>query len=98
MPKPTDGRLVWNHSTHIPGLIPILERLCRQEGIMTVTPAVIGRVKGHVPKMQLRVSVPIRGGHKVIARQGKTVQEVFVLTNLSQDQLKNAIAVAMKVA
>jgi hypothetical protein len=98
MSKPTDGRLVWNHSTHLPGLIPILERLCRQDGIATVTPAVIGRVKGHAPKMQLRVSVPIRGGYKVIARQGKTVQEVFVLTNLSQDQLKNAIAVAMKIA
>lgn len=98
MSKPTDGRLVWNHSTHLPGLIPILERLCQQHGITTVTPAVIGRVKGHAPQMKLRVSVPIRGGYKVIARQGKTVQEVFVLTQLSQDQLENAIAVAMKIA
>jgi hypothetical protein len=48
--------------------------------------------------MKLRVSVPIRGGYKVIARQGKTVQEVFVLTQLSQDQLENAIAVAMKIS
>jgi hypothetical protein len=96
MPKPTDGRLVWNHSTHISGLIPILERLCQQDGIQTVTPAVIGRVKGHVPKMQLRVSVPIRGGYKLIARQGKTVQEVFVLTTLPQDQLEQAIAIAMR--
>ncbi|QYX31994.1 DUF2103 domain-containing protein [Sphaerospermopsis torques-reginae] len=98
MSKPTDGRLVWNHSTHLPGLIPILERLCKQNGITTVTPAVIGRVKGHAPQMKLRVSVPIRGGYKVIARQGKTVQEVFVLTQLSQDQLENAIAVAMKIS
>lgn len=96
MGKPTDGRLVWNHSTHISGLIPILERLCQQEGIQTVTPAVIGRVKGHCPKMQLRVSVPILGGYKVIARQGKTVQEVFILTTLEQDKLELAIAIAMK--
>lgn len=96
MGKPTDGRLVWNHSTHIPGLIPILERLCQQEGIQTVTPGVIGRVRGHCPKMQLRISVPIRGGYKVIARQGKTVQEVFILTNLAQEQLLDAIAIAMK--
>lgn len=98
MSKPNDGRLVWNHSTHIPGLIPILERLCQQNGITTITPAVIGRVKGHAPQMKLRVSVPIRGGYKIIARQGKTVQEVFILTHLSQDELENAIAVAMKIS
>lgn len=96
MGRTTDGRLVWNHSTHIPGLIPILERLCQQDEIQTVTPGVIGRVKGHCPKMQLRVSVPIRGGYKVIARLGKTVQEVFILTNLEQENLEMAIARAMK--
>ncbi len=91
-----DGRLVWNHSTHIPGLIPILERLCQQGGVQTVTPGVIGRARGHCPKMQLRVSVPIRGGYKVIARQGKTVQEVFILTTLDQDKFEDAIAIAMR--
>jgi Predicted metal-binding protein (DUF2103) len=91
-----DGRLVWNHSTHLPGVIPILERLCHQDGIQTVTPAVIGRARGHCPKMQLRVSVPILGGYKVIARHGKTVQEVFILTTLDQDKLEDAIAIAMK--
>lgn len=96
MGKPTDARLVWNHSTHLPGLIPILERLCQHEGLQTVTPGVIGRVRGHCPKMQLRVSVPIRGGFKVIARQGKTVQEVFILTILDQDKLEEAIAQAMR--
>jgi hypothetical protein len=53
-------------------------------------------VKGHSPKLQLRVSVPIRGGFKVIARQGKTVQEVFILTTLSQEQLEEALAIAMQ--
>lgn len=88
MNKSTNGRLVWNHSTHIEGLIPILERLVKYEGIQTITPGVISRSKGHCPKMQLRVSVPIRGGFKVIARQGKTVQEVFILTTLSQDEIQ----------
>jgi hypothetical protein len=96
MGKSTGGRLVWNHSTHIPGLIPILERLTQQDCIQTITPGVIGRVKGHCPRMQLRVSVPIRGGFKLIARQGKTVQEVFVLTTLSQDHLEGAIAKVLK--
>lgn len=96
MSKSSPGRLVWNHSTHIPGLIPVLERLCRHEGIQTVTPGVLGRVKGHAPKLLLRISVPIRGGFKAIARQGKTVQEVFILTDLDQQCLEEAIAVSIK--
>jgi hypothetical protein len=89
------GRLVWNHSTHIHGLIPVLERLIGCSGIQTVTPGVLSRVKGHSPRLQLRVSVPIRGGFKVLARSGKTVQEVFILTTLSQVELEDAIARAL---
>jgi len=48
--------------------------------------------------MRLRVSVPIRGGYKIIARQGKTVQEVFIVTELLQEELETAIAIAMKIA
>lgn len=86
------GRLVWNHSTHIPGLIPVLEALTAFAGIQTVTPAVIKSVRSHSPHLKLKVSVPIQGGFKLIARKGKTVQEVFVLTTLSQTELEAAIA------
>ncbi len=89
----TGGRLVWNHSTHIPGLISVLERMIAiNSNIQTVTPGVIGRTKAHVPKLRLKVSVPIRGGFKVIARQGKSVQEVFIVTNLNKEELEQAIA------
>ncbi len=86
------GRLVLNHSTHVPGLISVLERLVKVEGIQTVTPGVISRVKGHVPHLRLKISVPIRGGFKVIARRGKTVQEVFVITPISQTSLETSLA------
>ncbi|NEQ37364.1 MAG: metal-binding protein [Okeania sp. SIO3I5] len=86
------GRLVWNHSTHIKGLIPILEKLTQHQGIETVTPGEIGNSRSHIPQMKLKISVPIRGGFKLIARQGKTVQEVFMLTSLSQEDLEEAIA------
>lgn len=82
------GRVVLNHSTHIPGLIPILERIAQVDGITTVVPGVIAPVKGRSPHLQLRVSVPIKGGFKVIARRGKTVQEVFVITSLTQAALE----------
>jgi hypothetical protein len=88
----SDGRLVWNHSTHLSGLIPILEKLIECEGITTVTPGRIKKTRSHIPKMKLKISVPIRGGYKVIARQGKTVQEVFILSTLAQSELEQAIA------
>ncbi|MDB9495325.1 DUF2103 domain-containing protein [Spirulina major CS-329] len=96
MAKPDKGRLVWNHSTHVPGLIPVLERLITHEGIQTVTPGVIGRVRGHSPQLKLRISVPIRGGFKAIARYGKTVQEVFILTTLEQPALEASIQTCLR--
>lgn len=92
MTQERSGRLVWNHSTHLPGLIPVLERLALVPGITTVTPAVIGRAKGNTPKLMLKVSVPIRGGFKLIARKGKGYQEVFVITRLGKLELEDAIA------
>ncbi len=85
-----------NHSTHIAGLIPILQRLCQQTGVRTVTPGVIGQARAHAPKLALKVSVPIRGGFKMMARQGKTFQEVFILTSLEKAELELAIAQSMR--
>ncbi len=86
------GRLVLNHSTHIPGLIATLQRLTWVTGVQTITPAVIGPVKHHAPQLLLKISVPIQGGFKLLARRGKSVQEVFVLTTLNQESLERAIA------
>lgn len=98
MTQASDGRLVWNHSTHLPGLIPILEKLLNQPGIGTVTPGVIANVRAHSPELRVKVSVPIRGGFKLIARKGKTVQEVFVLTELDKVGLESAVAQAIEAA
>lgn len=88
----SDGRIVWNHSTHLPGLIPILEKLVTVDGINTITPAVLSRARSNAQQMRIKVSVPIQGGYKLIARKGKTAQEVFVLTTLNKHQLEQAIA------
>jgi hypothetical protein len=92
MSNDSNGRLVWNHSTHLPGLIPILEKLLICPGITTITPGRIKSARGRCPQLTLRISVPIRGGYKAIARQGKTVQEVFILTILEQENLEVEIA------
>lgn len=96
MGSSSSGRLVLNHSTHIPGLISILERLTKYPGIQTITPAVIGRAKSHSPRFQLKISVPIRGGYKLIARHGKTFQEVFIITHCDRTELEETIAQLIK--
>lgn len=85
------GRLVVTHSTYLEGLIPLLRRLAAVPGVDTVTPAVICRVRGRSPGLRLRVSTPISGGHKLVARRGGSVQEVFVVTAWSRDQLQREL-------
>jgi hypothetical protein len=85
------GRVVITHSTYIDGLIPLLRRLAQVPGIDTVTPAVICRVKGRSPLLRLRVSAPITGGHKVVARLGTSVQEVFVVTPMDTQALQDVL-------
>ncbi len=92
-PNPRDktGRLVWNHSTHLPGLIPILTRLTEQPGIKTVTPGRVARVKGRSTPLKIKVTVPITGGYKMQARGQGNVQEVFVITDLKAEDLQGIV-------
>jgi hypothetical protein len=85
------GRVVITHSTYIEGLIPLLKTLAANPLIGTVTPAVISRTRGRMPRLSLRVSTPISGGHKVNARRAGTAQEVFVLTSLDREGLQRLL-------
>ena len=87
----TVGRLVITHSTYVEGLIPWLKVLARDPEIQTITPGVIARVRGHSSGLQLRVSTPVTGGFKVLARKGTSAQEVFVVTQLDRDELLERI-------
>jgi len=90
-PKDKSARLVLNHSTHLPGLIPLLTRLAEQPGIKTITPGRIARVKGRPTPLKIRVTVPITGGFKLQARAQSNVQEVFVITELSAQSLQTTL-------
>ena len=85
------GRVVITHSTYVDGLIPWLKALSHETGIQTITPAVISRVRGRSPELQLRVSTPITGGYKLVARKGTSAQEVFVVTSMSRPDLEQAV-------
>ncbi len=85
------GRLVKTHSSYIEGLIDWLDSLSKEKGIQTVTPGVIGRTKGRSSELRLKISTRITGGYKLIARKGNTFQEVFILTNLDEVNLQQAL-------
>ena len=85
------GRLVFNHSTNLEGLIPILKRLAKEEKIQTITPACISKVKGRSTNFKIRISVRTISGYKAIARKGRSAQEVFITTSLSKDELKKLL-------
>ena len=85
------GRVVITHSTYVEGLIPWLKSLAKETSIQTITPAVISRVRGRSPLLELRVSIPIRGGYKLVARKGSSAQEVFVITELEKGQLQTVL-------
>ena len=85
------GRLVITHSTYVEGLIPWLKLLAKDPEIQTITPGVISRVRGRSSDLPLRVSIPVTGGFKVLARKGTSAQEVFVVTQLDKDELLKRI-------
>ena len=82
------GRLVITHSTYLEGLIEKLKKLADLELVDTVTPGRISRSKGRGGRLQIRISTEITGGYKLIARKGKTVQEVFLITKLEKNMLQ----------
>ena len=90
------GRLVWNHSTHVEGLIPVLKELATYPGIKTITPGVIARVRSRPSPLRIKISVPIRGGFKLTARKGTSVQEVFVIADCDRAELERLLAAALK--
>jgi hypothetical protein len=85
------GRVVITHSTYVEGLIPLLRKLALHPQVDTITPAVISRVRGRSQGLRLRISAPLIGGWKLVARRGSSAQEVFLTTNLDRETLQSAV-------
>ena len=78
------GRLVQNHSTNIEGLVKWLKKLAENKDIKTITPACLSKANGRGEKLQLKITIKTNEGFKLIARKGKLVQEVFIVTKLGK--------------
>ena len=85
------GRLGQNHSNHIEGLIKWLKKIAKNENIKTVTPASLSKAKGRGEKLVLKITVKTKEGFKLLARKGRLVQEVFLVTHLDEGEIKNLI-------
>ena len=85
------GRLVQNHSTHIEGLIKWLKKISEMSNIKTVTPASISKTNGRGEQLSLKVTTKTNEGYKLLARKGKLVQEVFLVTTLNKNKIEELI-------
>tara|TARA_B100000965_G_scaffold100973_1_gene82843 strand:- start:217 stop:519 length:303 start_codon:yes stop_codon:yes gene_type:complete len=85
------GRLVQNHSTHIEGLIKWLKKIADSQEIKTVTPACLSKANGRGEQLVLKVTIKTNEGYKLLARKGKLVQEVFIVTRLEKTKVKELI-------
>ena len=85
------ARLVQNHSTHIDGLIKWLKKIAENQYIKTVTPASISKTNGKGEKLSLKITIKTNEGYKLLARKGKLVQEVFLVTHLNEAEIKEII-------
>jgi hypothetical protein len=84
-------RLKIEHSI-IDGVRGILEDLLRSNpAIRSVIPGVIRPVRDARGKVKVRVTVPTQNGWKAIALSAGARQELFISTDLSQEELEAAL-------
>jgi len=90
--RKVQGRLKVEHSI-LGGLRNVLERLLGDNpaAIRSIIPGVIRPVRDAKGEVKIRVTVPTTNGWKAIALSAGARQELFFSTNLSKDQLEQAI-------
>jgi hypothetical protein len=86
------ARIVHNHSSIIEGLEPVLKRLAKIDGVTTITPGRIRKLRrGNGQAFRLKVTMPTLTGFRLNARKGHVLQEVFVVTELDREAFEDAV-------
>ena len=90
--RKVQGRLKVEHSI-LDGLRSVLERLLEDHpaAIRSIIPGVIRPVRDAKGEVKIRVTVPTTNGWKAIALSAGARQELFISTDLSKDQLEDAL-------
>ena len=85
------GRIVITHSTYLEGLLEKLKLISKDNKIKTITPGRISKTKGRREALELKITTRIKGGFKLLARKGNSVQEVFIITEMDEDYLEELL-------
>jgi hypothetical protein len=94
--RKVQGKLKVEHSI-LDGVRAILERLLLDNpaAIRSVIPGVIRPVRDARGEVKIRVTVPTTNGWKAIALSAGARQELFISTDLSKEQLEQALRQAV---
>jgi len=88
------GKLKIEHSI-LDNLRPVLDRLVQRADIRSIIPGVIRPVRDAKGPVRIRITVPTQNGWKAIGLSNGARQELFISTEMSEQQLARAIEAAI---
>ena len=74
-------KIVYTHSTYLPGLIKFLGHLSKSDAVKRLIPGRINTVSASRDSFEFRITTETTTGVKALARLNRSVQEVFVITD-----------------
>jgi hypothetical protein len=91
------GKLKIEHSI-LENLRPVLDRLVKRDEIRSVIPGVIRPVRDAKGTVKVHITVPTQNGWKAIGLSNGARQELFISTEMTEEQLARAIEEAIEAA
>ena len=88
------GKLKIEHSI-LESLRPVLDRLVARDDIRSIIPGVIRPVRDAKGIVKIRITVPTQNGWKAIGLANGARQELFISTEMSEEQLARALEEAI---
>jgi hypothetical protein len=89
------GKLKIEHSI-LDNLRPVLDRLVQLDDIRSIIPGVIRPVRDAKGPVKIRITVPTQNGWKAIGLSNGARQELFIGTEMSEQELARAIQEAIE--
>ena len=91
------GKLKIEHSI-LENLRPVLDRLVTLDTIRSIIPGVIRPVRDAKGTVKIHITVPTQNGWKAIGLSNGARQELFISTEMTEEELARAIKEAIEAA
>jgi len=89
------GKLKIEHSI-LESLRPVLDRLVTRDDIRSIIPGVIRPVRDAKGTVKIHITVPTQNGWKAIGLSNGARQELFISTEMTEEQLTQALRDAIE--